>query len=119
MRGISIFVTLHAISGQRYHDNTPAVAAMEPDAVGRELVSSPDSAASLWHVRGEKKKKGRDGRKKSYTRPVDNDNKETNAETPQSKRSVALGRHSSFARIVLASTHNGTKACSSLLLSAA
>lgn len=79
MRGISIFATLHAISGQRYHDNTPAAA--ELDAVGRGVAVSRFCAVSPWHVRAKK----RDGSEKSYTRPVDHDDKETNlhkAETP-------------------------------------
>jgi len=57
MKGISIFATLHAISGQRYHDNTPAVAAMEPDAVGREVVSSRFRRLSLARARREEEKR--------------------------------------------------------------
>ena len=82
MREISISATLHAISGQRYHDNTPAAAG--PDAVDSEGLRFCTRSRRLWHVRGRKR---RDGRKESYTRPQrGNHNKETNSSTKPTRR---------------------------------
>jgi len=102
MREISIFATLHAISGQRYHDNTPAVAAAGPDAVdrGTRLLHNP---ASFWHVRGEK------GEMKEKNPTRDRNATTTTkrqilhkTEAPQSRRIVAF---SSLSRVSLSQAH--------------
>lgn len=86
--------TLHAISGQRYHDNTPAaVAAAEPGAV---------VAVDLWrfrhvssrHVRGEKRRGGKKEILHASRRPQrqQRDKFFVKAETPQSRHIVAPRR---------------------------
>lgn len=102
MRGISIFATLHAISRQRYHDNTPAV------ALQQDVMQSAEDSPLPSPLLGTCGTKRRDGRRESYTRPAsygDNDATKKQflhrAETPQSKRIVALGTHSLFALVSL------------------
>lgn len=127
MRGISIFRhTLHAISGQRYHDNTPP-----PPSLQRNLMQSwpwtsrfrrffPARAGREEEVgeRGERWEE-RDLTRVPSTTATTKTQILHEAETPQSRRIVASRRAQSFfffASIVLASAHNGTKACSSLSL---